>query len=96
MERIKPSDRNDSPNNWSDLGLNSKVSLKMYNGILAGSCPKTQGTVAEIMAREMGTVTCWAAGFAETGGGPWAFYKEPFHGVMKKIHGHLDEYITST
>lgn len=42
------------------------------------------------MAREMGTVMCWAAGFADTRGGPWACYKEPFHGVMKKIHVRLD------
>lgn len=95
MECVKPSDGSDSPNNWSDLGLNSKVILKICNGILAWFCLKTQGTVAEVMAKEMGTVLCWAAGFTDTRGGLWGCYKEPFHGVVKRTHGHLDEYISS-
>lgn len=70
MECIKLSKRNDSSNNSSDLGLNSKVNLKMSNGILVRFCPKTQGTVAEIMGREMEKVIWWAAIFEDTRSGP--------------------------
>lgn len=45
----------------------------MCNGILAWIFPKTQGAVAEIMAREMVKVTWWAATFEDTRSGPQAF-----------------------
>lgn len=67
----------------------------MCKGILARLCPKTQGTVTEIMAREMGKVTWWAAIFEDTRSSLWAYYRESFHGFAKKMYGHVDECITS-
>lgn len=95
MECVKPSNRNDSPNNSSDLGLNSKVNLKSTMAFRHDFVLKLREQLQKSWLEKWEKLHGGQQFLKIQEVGPRFIIGGALHGFTKKIHGHLDECIIS-